>query len=103
MAEGIMRGEGEETFAELVAYYEGRGVAELINIQGITFREKEKQIAATPFRQIMDLSKVPFVYGDIENFKNRIIIMRRAEAVRFLVVIVFLQLINVFDSVIWNL
>ena len=73
MAEGIMRGEGEETFAELVAYYEGRGAAELINIQGITFREKEKQIAATPFRQIMDLSKVPFVYGDIENFKNRII------------------------------
>ena len=68
-----MRGEGEETFAELVAYYEGRGAAELINIQGITFREKEKQIAATPFRQIMDLSKVPFVYGDIENFKNRII------------------------------
>lgn len=44
MAEGIMRGEGEETFAELVAYYEGRGAAELINIQGITFREKEKQI-----------------------------------------------------------
>ena len=73
MTEGIMRGEGEETFAELVAYYEGRGAAELINIQGITFREKEKQIAATPFRQIMDLSKVPFVYGDIENFKNRII------------------------------
>lgn len=84
MAEGIMRGEGEETFAELVAYYEGRGAAELINIHGITFREEEKQIAATPSRQIMDLSKVPFVYGDIENFKNRIIIMRRAEAVRFL-------------------
>mgnify|MGYP000541661452 CR=1 FL=1 len=73
MTEGIMRGEGEETFAELVAYYEGRGAAQLINIQGITFREEEKQIAATPFRQIMDLSKVPFVYGDIENFKNRII------------------------------
>ena len=73
MAEGIMRGEGEETFAELVAYYEGRGAAELINIHGITFREEEKQIAATPSRQIMDLSKVPFVYGDIENFKNRII------------------------------
>ena len=73
MAEGIMRGEGEETFAELVAYYEGCGAAELINIQGITFREEEKQIAETPSRQIMDLSKVPFVYGDIENFKNRII------------------------------
>ena len=73
MAEGIMRGEGEETFAELVAYYEGRGAAELINIQGITFRDKEKQIAETQSRQIMDLSKVPFVYGDIENFKNRII------------------------------
>lgn len=53
-------GEGEETFAELVAYYEGRGAAELINIHGITFREEEKQIAATPSRQIMDLSKVPF-------------------------------------------
>ena len=73
MTEGIMRGEGEETFAELVAYYEGRGAAQLINIQGITFREEEKQIAETPSRQIMDLSKVPFVYGDIENFKNRII------------------------------
>ena len=35
--------QGEETFAELVAYYEGRGAAELINIHGITFREEEKQ------------------------------------------------------------
>ena len=73
MTEGIMRGEGEETFAELVAYYEGRGAAELINIHGITFREEEKQIAATPSRQIMNLSKVPFVYVDYENFKNPII------------------------------
>ena len=86
MTEGIMRGEGEETFAELVAYYEGRGAAQLINIQGITFREEEKQIAG-----ILRISRtVSFI-------------MRRAEAVRFLVVIVFLQLINVFDSVIWNL
>lgn len=47
MAEGIMRGEGEETFAKLVAYYEGRGAAELINIQGIKHFGKGKQIAAT--------------------------------------------------------
>ena len=39
-----MRGEGEETFAELVAYYEGRGAAELINIHGITFREEENRL-----------------------------------------------------------
>lgn len=73
MVDGIMRGEGEETFTELVAYYEDRGAAELIDIHGITFREREGQIAETPSRPIMDLSKVPFVYGEIEQFKNRII------------------------------
>lgn len=69
---GIMKGEGEETFRELVAYYkEDRG--ELSTILGITYRDADGQIIENEWRPIMDLSKVPFVYEDMEKFTNKII------------------------------
>lgn len=69
---GIMKGEGEETFRELVAYYkENRG--ELSTIPGITYRETEGQIVENEWRPIMDLDKVPFVYEDMKKFTNKII------------------------------
>lgn len=65
-AKGVMKGEGEETFAELVK------VDELAGIKGITYREKG-EIIENPWREIMDLNKVPFVYQDMTNFANKII------------------------------
>lgn len=74
---GVMKGEGEETFRELVAYYV-KGFGELSEIAGITYRERshsksEEQIHENEWRPIMDLSKVPFVYHDMKEFENKII------------------------------
>lgn len=100
---GIMCGEGEETFLELIEYYhsgtgktsdaeaEGlRGSGEekgqgrdggitalsgrsLEHICGIAYRKVDGTIGQTPPRPALDLSTVPFAYGHIEDFKNRII------------------------------
>ena len=78
---GIMRGEGEETFLELAEfYYNNSGksleqcekVQRLKEIVGITFRDGE-EIIETADRSVMDLSKVPFVYEDLDVFMNKII------------------------------
>ena len=72
---GIIRGEGEETFAELMAVYRGQsgGAHELLKIKGLTFRDRDGSIVETKPRPVMDLSRVPFVYEHIEDFQNRII------------------------------
>ena len=68
---GVMVGEGEETFLELTRYYiEGKGT--LADIRGIAFREKG-QIFHNGWRDVMDLSRVPFAYEQTEDFANRII------------------------------
>ena len=74
---GIMRGEGEETFFELTEFYHNNSgkcekVQRLKEIVGITFRDGE-EIIETADRSVMDLSKVPFVYEDLDVFKNKII------------------------------
>ena len=78
---GIMRGEGEETFLELTEFYHNNSgknleqcekVQRLKEIVGITFRDGE-EILETADRSVMDLSKVPFVYEDLDVFKNKII------------------------------
>ena len=72
---GIIRGEGEETFAELMAVYRGQsgGAHELLKIKGLTFRDGDGSIVETKPLPVMDLSRVPFVYEHIEDFQNRII------------------------------
>ena len=68
---GVMKGEGEETFREVVHFYmEGGSLRE---IDGITYREEDGEILENPWRQVMDLSKVPFVYHDMDEFQNKII------------------------------
>ena len=69
---GVMKGEGEETFLELAAYYID-GNRELSETTGITFRNSEGGIVDCEWRRIMDLSKVPFVYKDMKEFANKII------------------------------
>lgn len=69
---GIMCGEGEETFRELTQmYFEEMIKAE--DIKGIVYRDAEGNIHTNPLRPVMDLSRVPFVYSHVEDFKNRII------------------------------
>ena len=68
---GVMVGEGEETFRELCRFYvENKGSLE--EISGIAFYFGEK-IRHNGWREIMDLSKVPFAYENMEDFRNKIV------------------------------
>ena len=69
---GVMVGEGEETFQELSGYYVKKNPEKLENITGICYRDGEK-IIHNGWRQIMDLSSIPFIYKNLSEFKNRII------------------------------
>ena len=69
---GVMVGEGEETFKELAGYYVEKNPQDLKNMTGICYRDGD-QIIHNGWRQIMDLSKIPFIYKDLSDFKNRII------------------------------
>lgn len=94
--EGIMLGEGEHTFLELVRYYaEGSSGLEqttsgrlcepllctvstsvkplaLSSINGIAYR-KGSDVIMTGARLPLSLDELPFPYEDMEDFKNRII------------------------------
>ena len=69
---GVMVGEGEETFKELAGYYVEKNPQNLKNMTGICYRDGD-QIIHNGWRQIMDLSRIPFIYKDLSDFKNRII------------------------------
>ena len=87
---GIMKGEGEATFLELAACYVESKTSEervdrLEQIAGITYRRRfadeennkaQDECAAirdNGWHNVMDLSEIPFVYENLENFENRII------------------------------
>ena len=72
---GVMVGEGEETFHELAGYYIERKPETLSGIRGVAVRDENKgrDIVHTGWRDLMDLSTVPFAYSNLTEFKNRII------------------------------
>lgn len=60
---GVMCGEGEETFLELLEYYHG-DLPSLREIDGIVYAEDVpgRRIFENPPRKTLDLNRVPFVY-----------------------------------------
>ena len=87
-AEGVMVGEGEKTFAELMAALgageEGAGKAAgggnascreaaLENVRGIVFRRQDGTIGKTRPQELLSMDEIPFSYGDLKGFENRII------------------------------
>ena len=68
---GVMTGEGEKTFLELVHYYVDRE-GSLTEIPGIVYRDGE-EIHNNGWRELTDLSEIPFVYEQLEDFENKII------------------------------
>lgn len=68
---GIMMGEGEKTFCEVYRYYQGYGES-LAEIDGIAYH-RGTETAITKARAVMDMDEIPFCYGHIEDFKNKII------------------------------
>ena len=72
---GIMVGEGEATFAELVSFYAKKPadvMTQLAQIKGIVFRH-DNEIVDTGLRELTDLSKLPFLYDDLSQFEHKII------------------------------
>ena len=69
--DGVMIGEGEDTFRELCSYYVDKKVA-LSDIRGLAYRW-DGELVFTETREIMDMSQIPFCYDTIEDFSNRII------------------------------
>ena len=69
---GVMVGEGEETFKELAGYYVEKNPQDLKDMTGICYKDGDR-IIHNGWRQIMDLSSIPFIYKDLSEFKNRII------------------------------
>ena len=68
---GIMVGEGEETFCQLLECYVNHGKVEreeLQRIPGLCLPE-----GFTAPRELTDMSALPFLYEDMEPFQNRII------------------------------
>ena len=70
---GIMIGEGEATFAELLESYvklweQAGQVHNLQDIPGLCLPS-----GYTPMRELTDMNKLPFLYEDLEPFTNRII------------------------------
>ena len=79
--DGIVIGEGEQTFLELVDYYAGsQGNLEMI--PGIAFKESAKknkerktkeEIIITAPRQALNMDKLKFSYQDMKDFEHKIV------------------------------
>lgn len=90
---GVMKGEGEETFAGLMECYGRLGSSvrrwererqgglealtaffeELGGIAGLTYRDADGLVQDQPVRPVMDMNKIPFLYQDLEGFEHRIV------------------------------
>lgn len=69
MVRGIMAGEGEETFKELLSFYvEKKKEENLKGIPGLILRE-----GANPAREVTDINEIPFLYDDVQAFEHKII------------------------------
>lgn len=72
--DGIMYGEGEDTFREMMAVWNGD--MPIKNVQGIGYRsswQQRNEIYVNPARDFVDMSRLKFVYTKPEDFKNKII------------------------------
>ena len=83
---GVMIGEGEETFSELVQTYDSRsevlpdevnGICDndFAGIKGLTFITSEGKVVSTPVRMPMELDRLPFYYDSLtgEEIDNHIL------------------------------
>lgn len=79
LIKGIIRGEGEKPFTEIVRAYITENTTgirvevSLRNISDLTFREASGEIISTPQSRRMDFDSVPFPYKNLDEFDNRII------------------------------
>lgn len=84
---GVMRGEGELTFSELVRAYlaqeadagsraaagAGCRLPDFGGILGITYRDRGGEIRETGPQRLLSMDEIPFYYEDMSGFDNRIV------------------------------
>lgn len=75
---GIMRGEGELTFTELVQAYLKReelcaASLDLDHIPGITYRAESGEVVEHGLQRLLSLDEIPFYYDNMAGFENRIV------------------------------
>ncbi len=75
---GVMRGEGELTFTELVQAYLKReelcaASLDLDHIPGITYRAESGEVVEHGLQRLLSLDEIPFYYDDMAGFENRIV------------------------------
>lgn len=70
--QGVMVGEGEATFLEVLRYYLEEPIS-LAQIAGIAYRDEKGRIIRNEPRELTNLDRLPFLYHNLEPFTNRII------------------------------
>ncbi len=69
---GIILGEGEDTFFQLVNMYSKNKMDILPEIEGIAY-QKEGKIILQPGTKCIDINNIPFIYTNMSDFDNRIV------------------------------
>lgn len=69
---GIMMGEGEETFLNIVRRYMD-GSRSFGSVGGTAVRDETGKAVENPLTRAVDMSSIPFLYEDLKDFDNRII------------------------------
>ena len=73
---GVMKGEGEKTFARLAKLYIEYGkdaFSHLDGCRGIVWRDEKNKLRDNGAAELMTLDEVPFVYEDLTPFDHRIL------------------------------
>lgn len=70
--EGIIQGEGEVTFYELVKIWKEYN-NDYRDISGIIYRDECGRLHQNPVRPLMSMDDLPFVYQDLSRFENKIL------------------------------
>lgn len=69
---GIMMGEGEETLSNVVRCYL-TSARNFSSIDGVAVRDKNGNIIENPLKSAVNMTSIPFLYGNLSDFHNRII------------------------------
>lgn len=75
---GIMRGEGELIFSEVVKAYTEIGTesfpeSSMEAIRGITWRGRDGEIRENGTQRLLSMDEIPFYYDEMDGFENRIV------------------------------
>ena len=69
---GIMMGEGEETFLEVLKHY-AEGRRDFFTIDGVACRNEKREVVSQPLKKAADMSAIPFPYEDLHDFEHKIV------------------------------